>query len=278
MAQRYSWISVVTPEQFEEIKKTDAYQDANNFFVQWCQVDPGPKEDRKATVTLVYSEARATNEALLLPDHKREWKRFYEWAPRYDAAFGHTPWMVEQVSAAGLPGHLFPLGWDPEVMGSPRWSVAKQHDIVFYGSKVGKRAFVLPYFHEKLGIYLKDISGMFGRTLTGALDTARASLYVAHSDVDSFSTWRLWQTAATSAALIAEPGDMWPFVYGEHVADIPRVTFSNVDEVVDKLNYYIHGNLMQYAERAHELARKFTVDHCVTSYLIPASAKIVRKR
>lgn len=281
MARRYPWISVISPHEFEELRETDVYQDPMTMFVQWAQVDPWPKERRQALVTLVYSEAISTDQNLMLPDHVREWNRFFAWAPNYDAAFAHTPWMVEQMAGAAIQGYLLPVGWDPEAMGAPRFSTTKHKDAVFYGSHVGKRALVMPFLREKLGNLLDDVSGCFGRTLSGTLDNARASLYVAHSDVDSFSTWRLWQTAATSAALIAEPGDCWPFARGVHFVPIERITFSNIGTVAEDIRRILHPggpDLLAVAKAAHEVAREFTVDNCVAKYLVPASAEILARR
>lgn len=276
VARRYPWLSVITPEEFELIKTTPVYQDPVMLFVQWCQIDPGPKDARKALVTLVYSEAKGNN---MLPDHVREWDRFFLWAPNYDAVFGHTPWMVEQLSYTGCPAaYLLPLGWDPEAMGTPRFSTIKQDDAVFYGSMVGKRNLVIPHIQAALGTRMKNISGCFGRTLSGMMDSAKASLYIAHSDVESFSTWRMWQTAATSAALIAEPGDTWPFVSGEHFWPIDRITFSNLDKVINDIRWALdNADLLVVARKAHDLARDYTVETCVTKYLVQASQSMVRR-
>lgn len=279
MEGRLPWVSVVTPARFEELRDTPWYQDPMVMFVQWCQVDPLPKDRRKAIVTHVYSEAMNwVRTGTLLPDHMREWERFCQWAVNYDAAFAHTPNMVQAVGQAGIPTYLLPLGWDAEAMGSPHFDQAKFNDLVFYGSYVGMRTVVLPFLQEKLGKRLKNISGSYGQSLQQELNASIASLYVPHSDVDSYSTWRLWQAAATSAATISEPGDTWPFMAGEHFYQIEKMTLSNLPEVAEDIRKALDSDLLSMSKRAYELAREFSTGACAENYLVPASISILNTR
>jgi hypothetical protein len=138
----------------------------------------------------------------------------------------------------------------------------------------------LPYLQSPgaLSDQIENVTGRFGRGLLGALDTARASLYIAHSTVESFSTWRLWQVASTSAALVAEPGDAWPFVKDEHFIQIPYLTSENVQGVVEELKALAdqHERLSAVATQAHELAQQYSVDAVEDDWVVPAIEGIIQ--
>jgi hypothetical protein len=113
------------------------------------------------------------------------------------------------------------------------------------------------------------------------LDTLNDSagyLYLTHSDVHSFSTPRIWQAVATSAAMITEGGkDCWPMTEDMYVP-LPVITQANVMEVARFVRALSDTELEQVSRRLHDALRHYTIDHVVESYLVPASMKIVAKR
>lgn len=285
-ARCFPWMNVVSPEVFAGMKSSPAYQDPGVLFVLWTDDPrPGPKTERKALVAGVYSEAigerNEAGELLgMLPEHRAHFERFRAVQAEYDAVFAHTPWMQEQLAyLLEPPVYVVPVGWDPETMGRPRWTAPKFVDYAYYGSGVGKRSMILPFLQGRLGKRLVDVTGSFGRDLLGKLDVARASLYVAHSDVRSFSTWRIWQTIATSAALVAEVGtDTWP-LHTAHYVGYPRVTLDNGEETANELRRILdHVDLLGMARRCYEeVAGAFTVETIVQSYLLDAMGDLVRR-
>lgn len=280
-AQSCPWVAVMTPEEFRAERDANAgrYADPATMFVLWQHEEAGPRTASRALITAVYSEAIGDPREMLRP-HVESLDRFRVLAQDYDGVFSHTPWMAGELKVAHEESHVLPVGWEPQAAGRPRFETPKHHDLVYYGSNAGKRQLVMPMLKERFGAELYDASGSFGRQVTGLLDTTKASLYIAHSDVLSFSTWRIWQHLPSSAAMIGEPGDMWPMVLGTHYVAIPRVTFANAELVVEELRSIVkHNDLLSYAKALYQdLGPEFTLDRCTERYLVPASESIAVKR
>ena len=275
LSRRRPWVHVITPEVFHRVKDGDTgpWRDPRAVFVCWDLVDPGPKHLRACKVMHVYAEALDHDGTLLLPAHLAHWHRFKDLAAHYDACLVHAPDARDVVIHAGILTYVMPVGWDEAAMGVPRWDTPKFRTYAYHGSMTGRRDVIIPYLKHELGALFHDVTGSFGRGLLGHLDVARASLYVAHSSVASFSTWRLWQTASTSAAMVAEVGDTWPFVSGRHYISAGRFRLEDAAHWVQALRDLSeqHDKLTEVAQAAHEeIARKFTVDHVEDHYLVPA--------
>jgi len=272
LSRKRPWTHVISPEEFAGPVGEDLKSDPDVWIVCWSLLDPGPRDQRRCQMAYVYSEALDDDGGKLLPDHLAHWHRFKSFAGGFDRIFAHTPSAATIVARAASPVHVLPFGYEPLAMGEPRVDAPKHRGLLFYGSIVGRREILVPYLRAELGDQLSDACGMFGRGLLGMLDTSRASLYIAHSDVSSFSTWRLFQTCATTAAMIAEPGDAWPFVAGIHYVEIPRLTISTARSSVEILRELISApdHLNQIAHRAHhEIGRTFTMEHIEDRYLVP---------
>lgn len=268
LSKRRSSTYVLTPR--EANPEAEFWQDPDALAIYWPLLEPVPREARRCKVVHVYSEAIDTDLDKLLPAHRGHWYRFrLDLAQHFDAVFTHTPWTSEVLKHAGMVSFVMPVGWDAEAMGTPRDGY-KLHDFVYHGSLTGRRELIVPYLQKRLG--LVDVTGSFGRGLLGQLDLARASIYIAHSLVGSFSTWRLWQTASTRAALVAEPGDAWPFEAGKHYIQIESLTVDNAERMVDSLLDLAtqHDHLEHVANEAHTLARLYTVDRIEDEFVIPA--------
>lgn len=298
-ARRNPWTSVISTEEYLRLQKGlqqealgDPWWDPRVAFVVWdlAAEPPDLKSTRKALVLVVYSEALDQVDEKFWPAHLKVWSDFWHAAHQYDGVFGHTPRMsdlLHHLVGTKCKPFVLPVGWDAHAMGAPRWDAPKFKELTFHGSVVGRREIVLPYLYDTFnrgrdaGPLLVNISGAYGRALLGELDTARASLYIAHSDVESYSTWRLWQTASTSCVMLSEPGDTWPFEAERHYIGIERFELGNVWNVSLQIKELLsrHEHNLSVARRAHEeIACKFTLDHVAENYLLPALAELADSR
>jgi hypothetical protein len=280
-ARSRPWLSVLDSSEFLQQGAGDLSADDQadeRLYVVW---DPSlrvfPKQAstrRRALVALVYSEALG-NPAHMLGAHREQLQNFHARVGDLDAVLLHTPWMQTQF-APHAPAFALPVGWEPEAMGQPRWHAPKHRAYVYHGSMAGKRQFTVPYLTRELGDKFYNASGSFGRGLIGLLDTAQAALYLGHSDVSSWSTWRIWQVIATSTALVAEPGDCWPLEPGRHFVQLPRIDYTNIAAVVRDLKQLAAGNTLAACARTlyDDLAGDYTTGKIVDQYLVPAAKKL----
>lgn len=188
--------------------------------VFWTLTPVPPPSERTWAAVAVYVEALG-DPTRMLPEHVEHWQRFLEVARDYDAIVVHTPAMARRLRAElRAPVFTIPLGWSPLTVGfgyGPRRHV--HHDLAWWGSPVGRRV----ELYDKLqqwcmaqGIRGVNLTGKFGRELIGALDGVACVVYVAHSKVESYSTWRLWQCLMADVPVVSEPaglGDVWPFTW-----------------------------------------------------------------
>lgn len=272
-------VAVITPKQFQENEFADH---GKQLMILWdpelCWHIARHRKPNRYFVA-VYSEAFDEDTSKLLPSHERCWDRFRkELSPLADAVLCHTPWMTETVGKyLTTPTYLMPVGADPLVNGSPNWDVPKFERLVFWGSVCGRRDVLVPELTAQLGLVTKQT---YGKPLTSQLDLAAGALYIAHSLVKSYSTWRLWQLSMTSCGLISEPGDTWPFLPGEHYIEIPHFDVRNVDYVCAKIKRFYADyeqakqNLRDCAIRAHRLANHFSPPIIEKRYLGPILEKL----
>lgn len=190
--------------------------------VFWSLAAVPPPKSRTWAAVAVYAEALTDpgNDKAMLPQHVEHWIRFCEATRNYDAVVVHTPAMARRLRAElRLPVFVIPLGWSPITNGfgpsGPHRHV--HHDVAWWGSPVGRRVDLYPQLArwcESQSVRAIDLTGKFGRELVGALDSVACVVYVAHSKVESYSTWRLWQTLMADVPVVSEPaslGDVWPF-------------------------------------------------------------------
>lgn len=255
---------VITPEQCAELP-TSTLDNPDAFFIHW---QPERAElglaSSAAKHAAVFSEAYDDDPAKLLPDHRVHLERFLAQRDKFDCVFAHTPKLAARLQGPSTPAFVLPVGWDAEAMGAPRWDAPKHYSIEFHGSMVGRR----------MGAWLGDANGcgLYGRMLLGYLDQSAISLYKAHSDVMSFSTWRLWQCASTSCVLAADSAseDSWPFYPDEHYIKLaPGFDPSELVALAREPAW-----LMLYARRAHELAREFSIDRIEKAYIVTAFERL----
>lgn len=273
IAERYEWIECITePELSVRMEKIAA--DERNFVVMWGVWAPRPPDERKAIFTRVFSEALNTEPGPMLRSH-RNWLTTAQRGLRHlDAAFGHTPWMAEQLSGYAGKGFVLPMGWDPEVFGVPRYHHDKHYRLAYLGALAGKRSWLVPKMAGELGEYFFNATGCWGNRAMEVFNRARANLYVSHSDIQSFSTFRIWQTVASSAAMIAESGrDCWPMTEDMYIG-MPTLTRDNVEEVCEGLKEISDEEFLAKSRTLYEGLASYTIDYVVDKYLIPASAEL----
>jgi hypothetical protein len=195
----------------------------------------------------------------------------------YDCVFCRTPMMRDIFDDIyETPSFVLPLGWDPDVYGLPNFNCKKQYKYVYYGTGAGKRAWAVPELMRLLAPNMANVSGPFGSAIPVALNMARANLYIEHSSTYSYSSWRIWQTLASSACLVTEPGDYWPLEENSHVVEIDQITRDNIEHVADDLKRILKEvDLLSMAKLAHEeVARKYTSEYCINKFLVPAGAAV----
>lgn len=282
VANRTLWMSVIHPGRFlGMMDASPERQDPNVMFIDWSNTNPivPEKSKRKCLIAVVYLESSGDG-AKMLKSHVAHWEAFKKNAHLYDATLVHSPMKVRRIKKHGIPTYLYPLGWDSEAAGLPRFDTRKSRGYVFYGSMAGKRELVFPFLKDKLGDRLQFVSGTFGRSLQGVLDESKASLHIAHSDVDSFPQWRAWQAVSTSAALVTEEANIWPLEAGKHCVVIDRVTLQNANESTSRLiDILDNTDLLGIARKCHEeIGGKFTAEKCIENYLVPASRSMLESR
>ncbi|MDD5007574.1 MAG: hypothetical protein PHC68_04115 [Syntrophorhabdaceae bacterium] len=280
LARIYPWISVHEPSSVfgASDEKFPLWNDKNALIVVWGGVPKVRKqENRKARTALVYSEAIGAQQNML-PEHLKEIERLDKAIAekQYDVVLGHTPWMVGELEKHDCKSFLLPLGYDEGVYGSPRFEGPKLYDYVYYGSNVGKRLLAIPFLKNQLGERIHDISGCFGRLVSSELDRSRANLYIAHSDVQSYSTWRIWQTLGSSAAIVGEPGDSWPLDPARHMVTLETIDWVNACDVPERLMKILQEiDLLGIARLAYEeVAKKYTCEYCLREFLVPVGASL----
>ena len=279
------WLSVITPEQFGAERKNAAFwQSPSLCYLDWSNelAAIGNPRDRKCLVAIYALEALGAEDKML-SSHRRHWARFRECAQNYDAVLAYEPALVAQIQTWGLVTGLYPLGWTPLTAGYPRWGTAKFEDYVYWGSPAGKRQAIVPFLKKSLEGHFVDASGTFGRRLTGVLDTARAALHIAHSDVPTFAQWRAWQAMASSAAIVAERVAAWPLVADQHYLAIEPITLDNLDATAAHLRQLIIRDrerplFQPIALAANVLGSQFRAEWCLDHYLLPASLAMKERR
>lgn len=268
------WLTTISSDEYH-LRRDALLADPDAFVVLWS-VEEAPRP-RRAHVAALYMEA-VGKPGVIPINHVQHWHRFKTLSEGYDAVLAHTPAMCDRMRADfGLPAYLYPAGWSPSWGEIPTPFAARNNRLVYWGGPIGRRLEIIPWLRRQLAT-LTDVSGKYGYDLRAELVEARAALYVAFAHVESFSTWRLWQVLSAGVPLIAERGDAWPFVEGKHYLGID--TFPDAaherGDVLGQLRAHLDSPEPEFvAMRAHAaFAERFTVERCVTDYLVPASTAI----
>lgn len=201
---------------------------------------------------------------------QRKWLEYYMTrAQEPDLFLGGTPTVRDFWAPLARRSALTPLGYNPEIMGSPDWTRAKTYDVGFCGVNVGRREWILPALQRRLGNRFLNITA-FGRARNDAFDFCKAMLYIGHSEERAFADMRLWSAVATSAALVTEDRDAWPAIPGKHYLTLPHAQKENPDEFVDAVEKALKEPLVDIAKAMHKDLSVFTTEECITKFTIPA--------
>ena len=274
MAEKYDWLECIREQELIRRMETIA-QDERNFVVIWGVWSPRPPQERKAMFTRVWSEAYDDDEMNMIKHH-RDWLSSARANIRHmDGVFGHTPWMASRMETDSVPGFALPMGWDPEVMGTPDWEAEKKHRFTYIGAIAGKCRWLVPGMQGALGDEMHQPQDIAGKSRTDMFNASHANLYLSHADVHSFPTFRIWQTLCSSAALIAEKGrDCWPMTEEMYIG-MPTIARANGPKVANMIKSVPNDMYAMTARRLHDgLATDFTIEKILEDYLIPASIKI----
>jgi hypothetical protein len=280
LGRHHDWIETMSFKQMEE--NLDAIAaDERNFVCLWGVRSPLPPPIRKAKFVQVWSEAFDTNPRKLISAHPGWLRQVQALIPLLDGLFCHTPWMAKMMAVEGVPSLVLPVGWAAETMGEPVFDGFKKHGFMSLAKSVGhhaaKRGWAVPMMKEALGEKFFDGTGLWGRRALSAMNESVGYLYISHSDIQSFSTFRIWQAVATSAALIAEGGrDCWPMEEEDYVP-IPTLTKESIPEVCESLLGNSDEFYLDKARGLHEKLRYMTIDHVVDNFLVPASMEIMAR-
>lgn len=246
------------------------YRDRRALFCCWLTWElPWLPNDRRASFATLYAEALDDNIDMLMPQHRTWLSTFLKNKHIFDGVLGHTPWMAQKLhEISGLPSGVLPAGYDERILGTPQWDAPKKIDAAWYGTMVGKRERLVAKLRNLMGTKLGDLTGLVSRELVDRLQNAKTILYLGHSNIRSYSTWRTWHGMCSSAAIVTEPGDRWP-LDDESCIEVPTIDESNIDEVARIITDLSPEQALSIARRAHERLRTFTVGNMIDNYLIP---------
>lgn len=293
LAETRPWIEVIGPG--DEHRIVDDI-DPDQLFICFHR----PRKDtlsrpRAGKVAFVYCEPLGPI-AGMTSDGLNYLQSFRDILGLIDGILCHTPAMCDEMATvtSTVPIGLLPAGLDMTAMVTPDWTTPKDIDFLFYGSMAGKRLWSIPLLKEKLGDRLHIAPNVYGRELGALLNRSKVSVYVAHSDVNSFSTWRAWQTSFTSAVMAIEcldgkRADAWPFEPYSQYTPLPTLQQdgSTTEEYVERLFGMvsipsIDRVAWQWARTAAHTnywlaTEKFSAERCVEDYLLKTGEAIFKE-
>lgn len=256
VAETHPWFSVLLPgEGLHHVR-----EDRQGLYVFWHMPTLGEisKPRNHAKVAFVYTEPLNPVEEMS-GDAKRYRENFLALTPYLDLVFVHTLKMKQQMQAL-VPSRLLvgvlPACLDESAIGRAL-ELEPKYDLLFYGAMTGKRLWTLEALLDSPHAPMLAITQKYGAELQTKLNESRANLYLVHSDVTSFSTWRIWQTLHSAACLVAEGDadgkvDAWPLTPGRHYVSFPKITKENVDETAKFLKTLDPYDLRKRAQLARD--------------------------
>lgn len=270
-AARIPWMSVGTLSHWSAANP--GWMDEGLFLVFWGSF-PSLPEDRLARVAHRYTESAGPTQGLI-PNQQAQQQRIIDSGQEPDLILAGSPVLLEILRPHCRRITLYPIGYEPEVMGVPDWSAYKVYDYGFHGTPVGRRVEILALLKSCLGRRLLEIQ-IFGRRRKQSLDVCLADLHVGHSSEPSFPGMRLWQAIATSSAIVTEKRDAWPALEGRHYVAIDHFNPEDPGKFLTAIEASLHQPLLQIARIAHDELSSYRVARCMNEFLIPASAPIER--
>jgi hypothetical protein len=269
MSQRVPWVSVITPREFVEQRKTLRYMNDDRFmYILWHTMPQmiDPPSERGARLAHRYTELIGDFDGLL--NHRKALSEFTNKIHYYDLVFVHNNYAKDYFKKYTSNVHIAPLGYDRDVLGSPNFEAEKEHDMVFYGGVIGKRKLLVD-LRDKMARELYLMPGNYGLDRHKVLNRSKAVVHTQQVDKSAFATMRLWQTIASSAAMLLEPIDAFPAVPGRHYVEIPSITAGNIDTVAGTVDDILENtDLLAIAKRAHEELAHMTVRYCFEKFVV----------
>jgi hypothetical protein len=241
------------------------WNDPGNVILFWGG-HPQIPSNRRARCALRYTESSGPPEGLI-PNQRAEQDWLVKNGRAFDVVFVGTPGVKAAVEQNCKRTVAVPIGYDAGTMGIPDWNAKKSRELCFYGSLMGRRQWIIPFLGSRLGHRFHMVH-KFGRLRQKTLNGSRAILYVGHSKEPGFPGLRLWQAIATSAALVTEDRDAWPAIAGRHYVPIPEAREDNPEELAASIESALDQPLQDIARKAHEELSTYTVDRCLSDYVM----------
>lgn len=268
-SNRLKWMSVDRLGSWSEANP--GWHDSSLLLIFWGSLPRIPAA-RTARIAHRFTESVGPLEGLI--DNQRKMIcSFLERAKEADLILVGSPAVLEFLKPHCRNVCLYPIGYEPDVMGEPDCSRLKIYDLGFHGTMVGRRKTIVPMLQARIGMSFIRIE-KFESHRKEAMELCRADLHIGHSIEPSFPGMRLWQAIATSAALITENRDAWPAVDGLHYVGVPHFQESDPAAFFENLQMALNLPLREISARAHGDLERYRVEYCMTTYLVPASSRI----
>lgn len=274
-------MTVIRQDQLQHAQESVSWTDPNACFVLWHNaIGITEKYKRKARLVEFYVEAIGDRQHML-DRHIEHLNAFVGRLKDIDAVFAHTPRMCEKMKMIGSDAHVVPAGWDPRTSIRVTDTIRKY---AYWGSDVGVRISAVNETAKAHPGLIVSLTGMFGDTLTKELSRYRAALYVPHSEVWSFSTWRIWQSVAAGTPMViptcvtGEKLDCWPMEPMQCVTlpwsySDPQWSAGLASKALAEILYSV--SLSTVRENLLDgLSEKFTTDKVIDEWLVPACANV----
>jgi len=261
-ASRLEWMSVSSwPAEWSANRPE--WQDPNNTIILWwvpfpTLLDVVPPQ-RKAAFAIRYMESIGPFEKLCSLQ-KSAFTRSLRAFEVPDVLFVESPSAAEFIRPYCQKAAAYPVGYDPEVMGTPDWSTPKEYDFGFCGIMTGRRDWIIPALKRRFGSKFIQIWGPYGLERKRIYDRCRVALYVPHSEEICLPGMRIWQFISSSAALVMEKRDGWPAIAGRHYIELPEAKESELDKFIDQVEQVLKQPLEEIARRAHTELSGYTVE------------------
>lgn len=271
-SERLPWMSIQEDTEWHAGKAE--WQDPGNMLIFWGFELPELPESRRASFGIKYLESVGKPDGMI-PVQQQCIKGLFKWALEPDIVFTGSPSALAFLKPHCRKVTLFPIGYEPEVMGVPAWSTPKTHDIAVYGADVGRRRVILDAARRRFKNRLLDIN-VFNEERKKAIEGARSVLYVGHSEEVAFPGMRLWQMIAASTALITERRDSWPADPDRHMITLEPVDMHRIHAFLDGVEDALEQDLEAIARAAHTDLSRYTVERCMEEFVVPATEGLRR--
>lgn len=278
------WIAVIGDDEFEAV--FEHYRDRRAVFVHWCQTQlPLVPRDRRATLVPVFYEVVEEDMSGYGAFFRKSLADMIALRGRVDGVLTHTPTSAALLNRlSGIRTAVLPVGRDERVLGRPRWDARKECEAVWYGTSSqdwygtcvqDRRSRIFAALGATQGFRGRQLSGLYGAELVDELQASKTLLYVKHTEGSFSSTWRLWQVASSSAAMVQEAGDYWPMTR-DVCFEVDRTLIENIGELARFVRSLDPAMALERARAAHDQLAPYTITHAIDEIVRATSAWIRR--